>query len=483
MNDTSNAATILLHGFPAPEEPRQWMGLAFIALAQLMVALDATIINIALPSVQRALEFSDAQRQWVITAYTLPFAGLLLLGGRIADSVGRKRALLIGLAGFAAASALAGASPNFIVLIAARALQGTFAALLAPTALSLLAVTFTEPRERAKAFAIYGGIAGSGGALGLVLGGAITQSADWRWCLYINVAIALVAFLGAKFVLVRKPAVGNQRLDVGGVVLGTGGLVAVVLGCANAVSDGWGSVAVLSLLATGLLLLTVFVLHEARSASPLLPLHIVRDRNRGGACLSAALAIVGMFGIFLLLTYYFQVVLGYSPLQAGLAFLPMTAGSMIGSTMLASRLLPHLPPRMLLAPGLLVAAIGVALVARIDVDSRYLVDILPAESLVGLGIGCATITAFSVGTRDVDPREAGIASAAVNASQQIGGSIGTALLNTVAASATAGYLAAHAPAASLGLVALVHSYALAAQWASIILTAAAALAALMITAK
>jgi EmrB/QacA subfamily drug resistance transporter len=461
----------------------RWGALGFIALAQLMVALDATIVNIALPSVQRALEFADAQRQWVITAYTLPFAGLLLLGGALADSIGRKRAFLIGLAGFAAASALAGASHNLGVLIGARAAQGAFGALLSPTALSLLAVLFTEPRERAKAFAIYGGIAGSGAAAGLVFGGAITQSADWRWCLYINVFIAMIAFIGGRMALGRMPGSGAKRLDVFGLALITGGLVFLVLGFADAVPYGWNSGTVFSLLGISLVLLTVFVAHEARTPSPLLPLAIVWDRNRGGACSAAALAIIGMFGIFLLLTYYFQVVLGYSPLQAGLAFLPMTAASMFGSTTLASRLLPRAAPRVILVPGLLTAACGMALLARLDLDSRYVVHILPAEILAGLGIGCAMITAFSVGTRGVDPRQAGVASATVNASQQVGASIGTALLNTVAASATAAYVLGHASDEHGSLAALVHGYAVAAQWASVILAIGAALAALLITAR
>jgi len=457
----------------------RWVALAFIALAQLMVALDATIVSIALPSVQRALHFSDAQRQWVVTAYTLPFAGLLLLGGRIADSIGRKRAFLIGLAGFAAASALGGAAPDLRVLACARSLQGAFAALLSPTALSLLAVTFTEPRERAKAFAVYGGIAGSGGAVGLVLGGALTEMASWRWCLYVNVAVAVIAFLGARRVLGSAPGSGALRADVPGVLLVIGGLVAAVYGCTSALSAGWGSTNVLALFAVAFVLLALFVAQEARTANPLLPLHIVADRNRGGACLSAALAIVGMFGLFLLLTYYFQVVLHYTPVAAGLSFLPMTAASLFGATTLASQLLPRVPPRALMAPGLLTAAIGMALLTRIHAESRYLTDILPAEVAVGLGIGCAMITAFSVATQGVSPRDAGVASASVNAAQQVGGSMGTALLNTIAAGASAGYAASRVSAPKLEI--LVHGYSTAAACASGILLAAAVIAAFMIT--
>ncbi|WP_394842791.1 MFS transporter [Pendulispora brunnea] len=435
----------------------RWIALAFIALAQLMVALDATIVSIALPSVQRALHFTNAERQWVVTAYTLPLAGLLLLGGRIADSIGRKRAFLIGLTGFAAASALGGAALDLRMLALARALQGAFAALLSPTALSLLAVTFTEPRERAKAFAVYGGIAGSGGAIGLVLGGALTQMASWRWCLYVNVAIAAVAFVGARRVVPRTPGTGDLRADIPGVLLVGSGLVCAVSACTSSYAPWLAFAAVV--------LLALFVVREARAENPLLPLHIVADRNRGGACLCAALAIVGMFGLFLLLTYYFQTVLHYPPVMAGLAFLPMTASSLFVATTLASRLLPRLPPRALMAPGLLTASFGMALLTRIDADTHYLTGILPAEICVGLGMGCAMITAFSVATQGISPREAGVASATVNASQQVGGSIGTALLNAVAASS----------------LVPVQGYATAAAWASGALFVASLLATLFIT--
>src|SRR5438552_13808714 len=266
-----------------PDGAHRWLGLAFIALAQLMVALDATIVNIALPSAQASLQFSDPQRQWVITAYTLAFGGLLLAGGRVADAIGRKRALLIGLAGFAVASALSGAATNLGTLVAARALQGTFGALLAPSALSLLAVTFTEPHDRARAFAVYGAIAGSGGAAGLILGGLLSQYLDWRWCLYVNVPIALVAAAGCLNLLADFRPPRRPGFDPLGVLLGTSGLVALVYGCSEAVLGGWLSASVLGTRVVGVLALVLFVVHEARTASPLLPLHVVLDRNLGGA--------------------------------------------------------------------------------------------------------------------------------------------------------------------------------------------------------
>jgi EmrB/QacA subfamily drug resistance transporter len=464
-------------------DPRRWMALAFIALAQLMVALDATIVSIALPSAQAALHVSAAQRQWVITAYTLSFGGLLLLGGRIADSIGRRRAFLVGLAGFAAASALSGAAVNLGMLVAARALQGAFGALLAPTALSLLAVTFTEPRERAKAFAVYGGIAGSGAAVGLVSGGVLTQFLDWRWCLYVNVPIAAIAAIGARVVLADNRPAGKPRFDVPGVVLASGGLVALVYACSQAVSHGWASSAVILPLAAAVALLGGFLFQESHADNPLLPLHIVADRNRGGAYLSVALSIVGMFGAFLLLTYYFQAVLRYSPLEAGLAFLPMTAAMLFSSWAIASRLLPFVAPRALMIPGALVAGAGMALLSGLHVGSAYPTHVLPAELLLGLGIANVMVPAFSIATQGVEPREAGVASAMVNTASQIGGSIGTALLNTIAATATAAYLSSRSPGPLTVARGLVHGYSVATAWAAGILVLAAVVAATIITAR
>jgi EmrB/QacA subfamily drug resistance transporter len=373
---------VSLHSHPTtpgtlapPPQAQRWVALAFIALAQLMVALDATIVNIAMPSAQAALHFSDAERQWVITAYTLAFGGLLLLGGRIADSIGRKRAFLIGVAGFAVASALSGASTNLGTLASTRALQGVFGALLAPTALSLLAVTFTEPHDRARAFGVYGAIAGGGAALGLVLGGLLAQYLDWRWCLYVNVPIALIAAVGAWTVLHdTPPRRGNDRgrgpgsgLDVAGALLGTGGLVALVFGCGQAAARGWDALTVLAPLTTGAIALVLFVVREARVANPLLPLHIVVDRRRGAAYLSVVLAVAGMFGAFLFLTYDLQVVLRFSPFQAGVAFLPYSAGALLSSGGIATRLLPRVSPRTLMVPAFLAAAAGMAT----DAAHRY----------------------------------------------------------------------------------------------------------------
>ncbi len=460
---------------PAPD-PRRWVALGFIAVAQLMIALDATIVSIALPSAQRALGASDADRQWVVTAYTLAFAGLLLLGGRIADHLGRKRAFVAGLAGFALASVLGGAAPNFGVLIGARALQGAFAALLAPTALSLVAVTFTEARERATAFVVYGSIAGTGAAAGLLLGGVLTQYLEWRWCLYVNAPIAIAAAAGAAWVLPRAQRMGSApALDIAGAVLATAGLVALVYAGTEVARSGRLSAPAVLLLAASAALLVLFVLRQARTSSPLLPLRLLLDRNRGGAFATVTLVMAGMFGAYLFLTYYLQAVLHYTPLKAGIAFLPITVASQSAAWLIARRLMPHVAPRALIAPGVLVAAAGMALLTQLHVDSSYWLLVLPAELLLGMGLSTAMSSAFSMATRNVDQREAGIASAAVNAGGQVGASLGTALLNTIATTATAAHGGAHGTA-------LVHGFAVATGWGAAIMVAGAVVAAGLIDA-
>jgi EmrB/QacA subfamily drug resistance transporter len=440
-------------------------------------------VNIALPSAQAALGFADADRQWVVTAYTLSLGGLLLLGGRIADSVmvGRRRALVIGLVGFAAASAVSGAAANLGMLVAARALQGAFAALLAPTALSTLALMFREPRERARAFGIYGAIAASGGAIGLLLGGFLTQYLSWGWCLYINVPIALLAAIGARRFLPDTRAPGSQRtttrtarFDVLGLVLGSGGLVAVVLGCGQAARLGWSAPPVLLLFALGGLALALFVWQEAHTEAPLLPLGIVLDRQRGAAYASALLAAAGMFGAFLFLTYTLQVGIGYSPLYAGLAFLPMTAASVAAGTIAAPRLLLRVSPRLLMVTGFGLAACGMLVLTQLQPGSTYATGILPAEILLGLGIASVMMPASQQATSRVDQRTAGIASATLNSAQQVGASLGTTVLNTVAATATAAYLAASAPSSTAG--GLLRGYATAALWGAAVLVVGAAVA-------
>ncbi|WP_242582923.1 MFS transporter [Streptomyces sp. MST-110588] len=478
-------------------DPRRWWGLVVIALAQLMVVLDATIVNIALPSAQRELGISDTNRQWVITAYTLAFGGLLLLGGRIADLAGRKRTFMIGLVGFAVASALGGAATGQGLLFGARALQGVFGALLAPTALSLLTTTFTDGRERGKAFGIYGAIAGGGAAIGLIAGGLLTEYLDWRWCLYVNVPVALIALVGA--VVFLRDRVGRShraRLDVPGVVLGCGGLVAIVYGCSEAQPRGWDDGLVVGMLVGGVVVLGAFMWWQTRAPGPLLPLHIVRDRNRAGAFLTMALATIAMFGMFLFMTYYFQVVLGYSPVKTGLAYLPMTVSIIVGSTQVSARLLHHLPPRALMVPGGLLAAAGLFLLTFLTAEPAYVSHVLPAEILVGLGMGLIFMPVMATATAGVAPRDSGVTSATVNTAQQVGGSIGTALLNTIATSASTAYIGSHLAASAAhtggrvprgvrdGVVkdGVVHGFTVAIGWGAAIMLLAAVVAGLMVAA-
>ncbi|MGW0538666.1 MFS transporter [Streptomyces sp. NPDC003032] len=463
-----------MSGTEVPVDPRRWKALVVICLAQLMIVLDSTILNIALPSAQRELGFGDSSRQWTITAYALTFGGLLLLGGRIGDRWGRRPVFITAAAGFAAASALGGLAVNTGMLLGARALQGVFAALLAPAVLSLIALTFTETRERAKAFGVMGAMAGSGGAIGLLLGGLLTQYWGWRWTLLVNIAFAVVAVVGAlAYITDRSTATARAaRLDLPGAVLATGGLAALVFGFTRAEQNGWSSAGALGLFALALVLLIVFVLVEQRVKAPLLPLRVVLDRNRGGAYLAMLLSVAGMFAMFLFITFYLQVVKGFSPLQTGLAFLPMSVATVAGSTQIGARLAPRLPARSLMAPALLVAAAGMAVLAQITPHTSYAAVVLPGMLLLGLGLGTAFTTVFGLVNAGVDPQDTGVASALVNTSQQIGGAIGTALLNTIATSSTASYLSGHPGARTAGMA---HGFATATWAGAAILTASALL--------
>jgi EmrB/QacA subfamily drug resistance transporter len=446
----------------AAEAARRWWVLGVVGLAQLMVILDATIVNIALPSAQRALGFSNADRQWVVTAYSLAFGGLLLLGGRLSDLVGRRRMLIIGLVGFAAASALGGAATSFAMLVIGRGLQGAFGALLAPAALSTLTVTFTDPAERGKAFGVYGAIAGAGGAVGLLLGGFLTEYLSWRWCLYVNVILGAVAVVGAVRLLASHPPDPGVRIDWPGTVLVVAGLVSVVYGLSEAATKSWSAPETIVLLVAGVVLLAAFVLVEQRVAHPLLPLRIVLNRFRGGAYLAIGLSAIGVFGIFLFLTYYLQLSLAYSPVKSGLAFLPMIAAIVVASTTSSGVLMPRTGPRPLIPAGMLLAAVGLAILAsRLGLRTSYLDWILPALLLTGAGLGLVFGCALNTATYDTGAADAGVASALVNTNQQVGGSIGTALLNTLAASALTSYLLTHGHSPLVLAQAAVHSYVVA----------------------
>jgi EmrB/QacA subfamily drug resistance transporter len=445
---------------------RRWLTLSVVALAQLMVVLDSTVVNIALPAAQADLGFSDGDRQWVVTAYSLAFASLLLLGGRLSDLIGRKRTFVIGLVGFAVASALGGAAESFGTLVAARALQGVFGALLAPTALAVLTTTFTIPKERARAFGIFGAIAGAGGAVGLLLGGYLTENFDWRWNLYINVFIAVIGVIGAILYVTETTRTGPRpKLDVPGTVLISGGLFGLVYGFSNAETDGWDSPLTWGMLAGAAVLLVAFVLWQRRATHPLLPLKIVLDRNRGAAYASVLIAGAGMFGIFLFVTYYLQASLGFSPIQTGLSFLPMIAMLVLAAQLGTNIFVPRFGPKIMVPLGMIIAMVAMIMLTRLDLDSSYAANVLPALMLMGFGMGTIMPASMQTATLGVDREFAGVASAMVNTSQQVGGSIGVALLNTLAATAAADYLASHSPVtAEVEANAAIASYATAYWW-------------------
>ncbi|TFE36252.1 DHA2 family efflux MFS transporter permease subunit [Streptomyces sp. ICN441] len=458
----------------------RWWGLGVIALAQLMVMLDMTIVNIALPWAQQDTGMSDVSRQWVVTAYTLAFGALLLLGGRVGDLVGRKRAFVAGAVGFAVASVVGGAAPNAEVLVAARAAQGVFAALLVPSTLAMLATTFTEPRERAKAFGVFSSVAGVGSAVGLLGGGVITEYLDWRWCFYVNVPIGAAVVAGAWLLLPAVPAI-RQRVDVPGAVLSALGMLALVYAFDQAATHSWTSARVLGCLAAALVLLAAFGLAQAKGPAPLLPLRLVADRNRAGASLTIALAMVSLFGLFLILTYQLQVVMDFSPMRTGLAILPATVATVLTSTRIAARLVPRVPLRWLVVPGLLIAMAGLLNLGRLTPDSSYVSLLMPTQILLGIGVGLVMSPCISAATYRVPPQEMGVVSAFVSTSQQLGGSIGTALLNAIATSVTAGRIAGRGSGGRAVTEATVHGYAVASLWAAGITAVAAVLAGLLIT--
>ncbi len=478
MTSTSMTPVIEPAGEPAAD-PKRFRALAIIATAQLMVVLDASVVIIALPSAQRALHISTANREWMLTAYTLAFAGLLLLGGRIADYFGRKRMFVISLIGFAAASALGGLAQNAAMLFSARALQGAFAAVMAPAALSLLTVTFTEPKERARAFGVYGGIAGGGAAIGLILGGFLTQYASWRWTLLINVPIAIIAAFGALRVVRESKAPANHGYDLPGAVTVTGGLLALVYAFTKAGSDGWSSSVTVTLFAIAGVLLVAFVLLERRAAHPLLPLRVVLDRNRGGSFLASLLVGTALLGTFLSLTYYFQGTLHYSAMKSGFAFVPFSLGIIAGATV-ASRFLPRFGPRALMSVGLAMAAAGLIILTTLTVHSTYFVTVLPAEVIISLGMGMSFVAMSSTALIGVHPEDAGVASALVNATQQTGGSMGAALINTIATTATASFLVVHGSSPAALAEGAIHGYTTAFTFSAAILALAAASAFLLI---
>ena len=447
-------------------EPNRWAVLAVMSVAQMMVVLDATVVTVALPSAQRALHFSPDSRQWVVTAYALAFGSLLLLGGKVGDLFGRKWALIAGLVGFSGASALGGLAQSFDVLVAARALQGVFGALLAPSALSILTVTFAESEDRNRAFGIYGAVAGGAGALGLLLGGALTQGLSWRWCLYINLVIALPTTLVALRLLVNHSDPDRARIDIPGVLTWSGGLFALVFGFSNAETHGWGATATVVSLIASPVLLTAFVFIERRVAHPLLPLGVVWDRARGGAFTALLLAGAGLLAMFLFLTYFVQQNLAFSPLKTGVAFLPLTVVLVFTSTIVQMRVIGRTGVKPIVLLGMALGLVGMLLFTRLTPTSSYGSGVLPGLLVIGVGMGCIFAPTFSSATLGVAPNEAGIASGMVNTSQQVGGSIGTSLLSTIYGSAVTSYLAGHAHVRGVIPAAAVHGDTTAFAWSA-----------------
>ncbi len=463
----------------APRAGR-WMLLAVAATAQLMVVIDVTIVNIALPSAQDELGFSDSSRQWVITASALTFGSLLLLGGRLADLWGAKRVFLVGVAGFGVMSALGGAAGNFGTLVAARAGQGLFGALLAPTALAMVTTAFTDPRGRARAFGVWGAVIAACGGVGLVLGGALTEVASWRWTLFVNLAFAVVAGVGAwAFAPDTRPPV-RPVLDLAGAGLVSVSLFALVLGFANAGTDGWRAVVTWGPLVGAGIGLLLFVARQARAAHPLLPLRVLSDRDRGASFVAIAVANTGLFAVFFFLTLYLQRTLGYSPLQTGVAFLPMVVTTVVSSYLATNVLLVRAGAKVTVPTGLLLASAATVWLTTLELDSGYPGDVLPRLLALGLSFGLIIAPAVNLATAGVDPRDAGVGSAVVNTVQRIGGAVGIAFLSTVASDATNSARIGEDTADPLAQAqAVLHGYEAAYWWAGGIYAVGAAVAVLL----
>jgi EmrB/QacA subfamily drug resistance transporter len=449
-----------------PHYERRWLILLVVMVAQVMILLDATVVNVALPSAQHDLGFSNATRQWVVTAYTLSFGSLLPFGGRLADVFGRKRMFLTGLIGFAAASALGGAASNIGVLITARTVQGGFAAVLAPAALSLIGVTFTDLKELNKAFAIFGAVAGSAGALGLLIGGLLTSYVNWRWCMYVNIAFAAVGIIGGLALLHHVSAPDKPRLSVPSTIIGSAALFGLVFGAAKAQTDGWGAALTVGSLAAGGALLAVFAVVQRYDRSPLIPLRVLADRNRGAAYLVLTVANAAVFAVFLFLTYYFQGVLHYSPIKTGLAFLPLPVAIAVVATITQGPLLKMATMRVIVTGGLLAGGAGAVLLTQATAATPYAEWVLPGLVLQGAGIGSAAVVAVAIGQQGVAPRDAGTAGAMNNVSQQVGAAIGVALISTFVATATASYLRGHAASPAMAVSATVHGFTTGYWWAA-----------------
>ena len=413
-----------------------WVVLILICLAQFMVVLDATIVNVALPSIQKDLHLSEGSLQWIINAYTLVFGGFLLLGGRAGDLLGRKRLFLIGLVIFTGASLLDGLASSEGMLVGSRALQGLGAALISPAALSIISTTFAEGAERARALGVWAAIAIGGSAVGLILGGVLTQYFSWPWIFFVNVPVGVAAFLlSLRFVPESRDSEAHRSYDLVGAVTVTSGLMALVYAIVGAQSAGWGSAKTLGFFSLAVVLLAVFVAIELRAKAPLVRLSIFRIRSLLTANVAMFLAMSGMFAMFFFNTLYIQRVLGYGPLKAGIAFLPFTAGIMI-SAGVASQFAPRLGVRPVAAVGMLLTAAGLLLLTQLPVHGSYAANVLPSIALSSLGMGAVFMPLTLIATTGLDDEDQGLASGLFNTAQQVGGALGLAVLSTLAASRT-----------------------------------------------
>ena len=460
--------------------PRGWWPLAVIASAHLMAVVDTTIMFVALPSIQHGLHMTDASRQWVVTAYTLALAGLLLLGGRLADRHGARRTLIIGVVGFAGASAVGGASVDGAMLIAARAIQGAFAAVLVSSTKALLVTVYNEEHERAKVLGVFAATLTAGLAIGLVLGGVITSGLGWRWCLYLNVVLSLFAMLGAARMLPQLPRRPEVRIDLASVLFASVGMIGLVYGLGEAASMGWGSGRVVGSLGAAAVLLGGFVFRQFRHADRLLPLRVVAEHNRGWGMVALVVNALSTFAMMLILTYQLQSIMGYSPLKTGLALVPFALGAVLGSAFAAPRLMRRVPPRGLITAAVVVEAVGLVPLIWLTPHSGYLPLILVATAVEGIGTGLAGPTTLNLALRGVLRIDAGAAGAATSAVGQLGSSVGAALFNTIAATVTASYLVAHPTTTTVA--ATVHGFNVAMVWGVLALLAAAIPIALFVNA-
>lgn len=457
----------------AEGQPRRWLPVAVIAAAHLMAVLDITVMFVALPSAQRALGMSVGARQWVLSAYTLAFAGLLLLGGRLADRFGARRTLLAGVVGFAVASAVGGASANAGMLIGARAVQGAFGAVLVSSTKSLLATVYTDEHERARAMSVFGATLTAGMALGLILGGALTSGLGWRWCLYINLAVCLTVVPVVLRTLPQLPPRPAVRMEPLSALLCSVGMLALVYGLGDVASVGWGSGVVIGSLAAAAASLALFAVRQVGRVNGLLPLRIVGDRNRGGALIAMIFNGLSTVGMMLILTYQLQAVLDYSPLRTGLTLIPFALAAACGSMLIARRMMTRLAPRWPITAGIALSAAGLIALMGLTPSSHSLPLVLLAEVIEGIGTGLAGPPILGTALRAVAREDTGAASAASSAAGQLGSSVGTALLNTIAATATAGYLADHSAGSHAVAAATVHGYVVAVGWGAGILLAVA----------